>query len=509
MSSVEEVSATLNLGVTETPATRRIPRIDTRIAQTSGRAWARRYSRNLNLLDVAVVVAAALLSHFMRFGLEDENLQLGHGEVNYFILMAVITGAWCLALSAFGSRDVRIVGIGPDEYKRVIASSFTTFGLLAIVCMAFKADVSRGYFALALPLGLLALLAERWAMRRWLTTQREYGHFLSRVIVIGRAKDVRYVVSQINKKSGAAYQVVGAALTKRKQRNTVDIDGHKVPILADMDSISDAVVDYDVDAVIIAGPVNRGSKYVQQLGWKLEESKTELVLATGLTNLAGPRIHTRPVEGLPLMHVELPQYSGAKHVMKRMSDIMLSMLALMVLLPSFLAFAVLIRRDTRGPVLFKQTRIGRDGKTFEMYKFRSMVVNAEEELAALRGENEGAGPLFKMQSDPRVTKVGTWMRKFSIDELPQFWNVFKGDMSLVGPRPPLADEVAQYEDSVHRRLYIKPGITGMWQTNGRSALNWTDSVRLDLYYVENWSLTGDLIILWRTIKVLVRPVGAY
>nr|WP_237249189.1 sugar transferase [Spelaeicoccus albus] len=461
------------------------------------------------MIDAAVVVAALGISQTARFGLEFQGRVFDQVELTYLAFLPLIAAAWWMLLCVFGSRERRILGIGPDEYKRVIVSTFTLFGLLAIGCMALKIDASRGYFALAFPIGLAGLLTERWTMRRWLTTQRKYGHFLSRVIVLGKAKDVRYVVSQIDKKSGAAYQVVGAALTKRKQRNFVDVDGRKIPILAGMDSIGDAVVDYNVDAVIIAGPVNRGSKYVQQLGWKLEESKTELVLATGLTNVAGPRIHTRPVEGLPLMHVELPHYSGAKHVAKRVSDIVLSAFALTALMPVFVAFALLIKRDSAGPVFFRQKRVGRDGSTFEMCKFRSMRPNAEAELEALKPGNEGSGPLFKLHDDPRVTKVGKWMRKYSLDELPQFWNVFKGDMSIVGPRPPLASEVAEYAESVHRRLYIKPGITGMWQVNGRSELGWDDSVRLDLYYVENWSLTGDLIIMWRTFRVMIHPVGAY
>ncbi|MES2094829.1 MAG: sugar transferase, partial [Actinomycetota bacterium] len=194
---------------------------------------------------------------------------------------------------------------------------------------------------------------------------------------------------------------------------------------------------------------------------------------------------------------------------KRMLDVTLASLALLVLIPVFLVVASAIRRDSAGPVLFRQERVGRNGGTFRMLKFRSMVSTAEADLLDLLDQNEGSGPLFKLKNDPRITRVGRTLRKYSIDELPQFWNVLVGDMSLVGPRPPLPAEVQGYEDHVHRRLYIKPGLTGMWQVNGRSNLSWEESVRLDLYYVENWSLTGDLIILWRTFRVLVAPVGAY
>ena len=209
------------------------------------------------------------------------------------------------------------------------------------------------------------------------------------------------------------------------------------------------------------------------------------------------------------MHVELPQYVGGKHVMKRALDVCAAGSALLFLLPLLLVIALIIRRDTPGSVLFRQERVGRDGKKFSMLKFRSMIRTAEDDLAGLLDRNEGAGVLFKMKNDPRVTPVGRILRKYSLDEIPQLWNIVKGDMSLVGPRPPLQSEVASYEPHVHRRLYIKPGLTGMWQVNGRSNLDWDESVRLDLYYVENWSLTGDLVIMWRTLKVLRNASGAY
>jgi exopolysaccharide biosynthesis polyprenyl glycosylphosphotransferase len=209
------------------------------------------------------------------------------------------------------------------------------------------------------------------------------------------------------------------------------------------------------------------------------------------------------------MHVELPQYAGGKHILKRMFDLVASACGLILLLPLLVTLAVLIRIDSPGPVLFRQERVGRGGMPFGMLKFRSMVVGAEDQLAGLLDKNEGAGVLFKMKNDPRVTRFGRVMRKYSLDELPQLWNVLIGQMSLVGPRPPLAREVAKYEKHVNRRLFIKPGLTGMWQVNGRSNLDWDDGVRLDLYYVENWSLTGDLVILWRTIRVLREHSGAY
>jgi exopolysaccharide biosynthesis polyprenyl glycosylphosphotransferase len=190
-------------------------------------------------------------------------------------------------------------------------------------------------------------------------------------------------------------------------------------------------------------------------------------------------------------------------------DVTAALAALVMLSPLLLLLAVIVRRDSPGPVVFRQDRIGKDGQVFGMFKFRSMVVDAEARLAALNQQNQGAGVLFKMKDDPRVTRCGRWMRKYSLDELPQLWNVVLGDMSMVGPRPPLDREVSGYERHTRRRLLIKPGITGLWQINGRSDLAWEEAVRLDLYYVENWSLAGDLLILWRTFRAVVRPSGAY
>ena len=228
-----------------------------------------------------------------------------------------------------------------------------------------------------------------------------------------------------------------------------------------------------------------------------------------MVDVAGPRISLRQLDGLPLINVKIPQYEGGAHAFKRALDVIFSALALLpvALLTPFIAAAILL--DTRGPVFFLQTRVGRDGREFKMIKFRTMTVDAEARLDELQNANEGSGILFKIKKDPRVTRVGAFLRRYSLDELPQFVNVLIGDMSIVGPRPPLPREVTSYDGTVYRRLYIKPGITGLWQVSGRSDLTWDESLRLDLRYVENWSLTSDLMIMWRTAKVMLRPKGAY
>ncbi|CAD5991133.1 sugar transferase [Agreia sp. COWG] len=480
----------------------------TRATAAGAHAWIRSYRTRLRVTDIVVVLLAVGLAQLSRFGTDDTSVQAAGVAVGYWDLSALVALIWIALIGASRTRDARVVGAGPAEYRLVVRASALTFGLIAIASLLFKIDIARGYFIVAMPVGLAALIVSRWLWRRWLVKQRAVGRYLTRAIVVGTLRDVNYVVTQIDGQPSAAYQLVGVMIDGEHPRQISSARG-PVSVIAGLDGIAAVASRLGVDTVIVAGQPNRGDDFIRTLGWQLEGTATELVLASRLVDIAGPRIHFRPVEGLPLIHVEIPQYGGPRHAMKRTLDITLSGLALLALAPVFAVLALLVRSDSPGPVIFRQERVGRKGVTFTMRKFRSMSVDAEQVLESLRDRNEGAGVLFKMKNDPRVTRVGAVLRRFSLDELPQLWNVFIGDMSLVGPRPPLASEVAGYEDHVHRRLFIKPGLTGMWQVNGRSDLSWDEGVRLDLYYVENWSLTGDLMIMWRTVKVLTNPTGAY
>ena len=503
-----------NLTLVDTPRSAASPVTPFAIdSQVSGLRWAKRYRRRLYLTDAAIIVVTVAVALLVRFGVTEPAsvtmslAQVGSVAAGYWLISLVIITSWILALAVFHTRDSRVIGVGAAEYKQVVNASAVAFGFLAIGFLVFQVDISRGYCILAIPLGVAGLVLSRWIWRKWLMHQRLFGHYLSRVIVVGDQDDVEYVVTQIEEKSGAAYYVVGVALDNATG-NSIHPGPNQVPVVADFESVADAVVAFGVDTVIVAGQPGGGS-YIRNLGWELERTSAELVLSSRLTDVAGPRIRFRPVEGLPLIHVEIPHFEGTKHVLKRTLDLVAAGVALLLLAPAFVIVGILIRLDSPGPAFFIQERCGRNGKTFRMVKFRSMVTTAESDLEALRAENEGSGVLFKIRNDPRVTRLGRVIRKYSIDEFPQLWNVFIGDMSLVGPRPPLLTEVADYETHVHRRLYIKPGLTGMWQVNGRSNLDWDESVRLDLYYVENWSLLGDLMILWRTVRVLTHPTGAY
>jgi exopolysaccharide biosynthesis polyprenyl glycosylphosphotransferase len=263
------------------------------------------------------------------------------------------------------------------------------------------------------------------------------------------------------------------------------------------------------DTVAVTSASETAAEYLRTLSWQLEGTGLELLVAPGLVEVAGPRLHIRPFDGLPLLSVEQPRFEGWRRVVKGAVDRSAALVALVLLAPVFLGIALAVGLTSPGPVLFRQERIGVNGRRFTMFKFRSMVVDADERLAALQNANQSDGLLFKMRTDPRVTTVGRWLRRLSLDELPHLLNILNGSMALVGPRPPLPVEVARYDSSVSRRLLVKPGLTGLWQVSGRSDLSWDESVRLDLRYVENWTLAMDVQIIWKTFAAVLGSRGAY
>jgi exopolysaccharide biosynthesis polyprenyl glycosylphosphotransferase len=423
----------------------------------------------------------------------------------------VLVVAWFAALSVFRSREPRAVGNGVEEYRRVARSSTALFGVIAIVGFLLKLDVARGYLAVALPLGLASLLLGRWLWRRWLAKQRAEGRFTSTVLVVGSHRAAAHMAQIFERTASAGFRVAGVCVPGwgTGRGNSVDVDGHAVPVLGDENAVADVLSSTGVDMVAVSNTEYLGTEGMRTLAWQLEAVDVDLVVAPAVIDVASPRLQIHPVGGLPLLHVGRPQYRGAGKIGKLSLDFLGSIVGLLVLWPLFLIMTVLIKLDSPGPVFYRAERVGRNGKSFAMLKFRSMIVGAQNLRSPLIVHNEGSGPLFKMRNDPRVTRVGRWMRRLSIDELPQLINVLAGQMSLVGPRPPLPSEVATYTDDTHRRMLVKPGITGLWQVSGRSDLPWQESVRLDLFYVENWSLIQDLVILWRTFGPVFRGTGAY
>lgn len=475
--------------------------------------WEAVYARRLAVTDFLLISWAVIGSQIVWFGSFDSTLNVskyrGGFALSYTFVSLVFIVVWAVVLALFATRDSRVVGTGSTEYRRVVDATFKLFGLVAILAFLFKLDLARGFIITALPIGLLALLASRWMWRQWLSMQRTNGRFVSRALLVGSHASVVAIARDLARQPLAGYLVVGACVPG--DTVAIFLPGGTIPVSSNLDNLQNAMRLTNADTVIVTSSDELPPDRIRELSWSLEPGHQHLVLAPSLTDIGGPRIHTRPVAGLPLIHVETPRYEGAKLFYKRAFDFFASGLLILVLSPLLVALAMTVRLSTPGPLLFRQERVGLNGNRFDMLKFRSMVVDAEDRLAALQNQHrdEGNAVMFKMRDDPRITPIGRILRRYSLDELPQLFNVFAGSMSLVGPRPPLDREVAIYENHVHRRFLVKPGITGLWQVSGRSSLSWEDTVRYDLYYVENWSITGDIVILWRTAKAVLARDGAF
>lgn len=473
--------------------------------------WQQRYSRRLGAVDLVGVLVAVSLAHWLRFGALPGPESV-YKYSNYLPVSIAIAVIWLLTLSINHSRSKRIIGSGAEEYRRVWAGTAAVFGSVAIVSMLLKLEIARGYLMIALPAGIVLLGLGRWAARRMVVRARQkHGHYITRVIVVGSASAVRDLTKSLAREPWSEYQVVGACIPGRTSRTELEAPGvGAIPTFGDESNVVGAVTATNSHAVAITATERLDGRGIRNLSWELEKLNVDLLVSPGVVDVAGPRLQMRPVAGLPLIHVEKPQYHGAKRFQKRLFDTVFSGMVLLCGLPVLVAIAIAIKLTSKGPIFYRQERIGLDGEPFEMVKFRTMVDGADRMLGQLAELNEcDGGVLFKMRSDPRITPVGRFLRKYSLDELPQFINVFKRDMSVVGPRPPLASEVKSYDDHAKRRLLVRPGITGLWQVSGRSDLSWEDSVRLDLFYVENWSMISDLLIALKTVRAVLSHSGAY
>ena len=471
--------------------------------------WQRRYAAELRLTDNLVVCAAVVLAQYIRFG----TTELAAGQFKYFVpgFSVAFIVVWLTALAGFHTRSPRVIGSGIEEYRRVIAASFWTFGAIAIVTLLVKVDVVRGYLAVALPVGILGLVLSRLFWRGRLARQRANGGYQTAVLAIGEPDAVQNLANELTRNAVDGYRVVGVGVPGYgpSRGEQITVNGREIPIIGGETQVLEAIRTCGADSVAIAGTECFGVRGIRKLIWDLEPLGVDLIVSTGVMDVALSRLVMRPIAGLPLLHIEKPQYLGAKRFQKRAFDVCFACAALIPTLPILIATAIAIKVNSRGPVFYSSERIGMDGKPFSMMKFRTMVRDADKELAGLLSANESDGLLFKIRDDPRITRVGRVLRRFSIDELPQFLNVLRGEMSVVGPRPPLRREVEAYDCDVLRRLLVKPGVTGLWQVSGRSDLSWEQSVRLDLSYVDNWSMTQDVLIIAKTLRAVFRRTGAY
>ncbi|OBI80232.1 sugar transferase [Mycobacterium asiaticum] len=471
--------------------------------------WQQQYSARLRITDSIIVCTAIMLAQLVRFG-DSPNMSGYPGPV-MTLFSCLFAMLWLSSISVFHTRSPRIIGAGIDEYRRIASASFSVFGIIAMVTLLAKIELARGYLAVALPVGTLGLLASRNLWRKYVWHRRAQGHYQTMVLAIGDRSGVTHLAYELIRSPKDGYVVVGVCIPGYGPRRgeTLTVQDREIPILGDETSAVAALEECGADTVAVTRTEHFGVHGIRELMWQLETLDVDLVVSPGVMDVAGARLTMRPIAGFPLLHVDKPQYEGTQRIQKRAFDFCFALFALVATAPLLFAAAAAIRMTSKGPIFYRAERIGLDGRPFTMLKFRTMVEDADQQIESLLPLNQGAGMLFKIHRDPRVTPVGQILRRYSIDELPQFINVLKRDMSVVGPRPPLRREVENYDGEVKRRLLVKPGVTGLWQVSGRSDLSWEDSVRLDLSYVDNWSMAGDLVIIARTLKAVLASDGAY
>lgn len=471
-------------------------------ARRTARDWPSRYAGWLLYSDIFVVAATltAFAGVLIPSATTDVNWP-GGPSIPYWAALVAVGLTWLFALAVWDTRERHIVGNGILEYRRTVNATIGVFAGIASLAFFLKIDVSRALLLVGLPVGLVLLVFSRWMWRQWLRRQQRKSKYVYRTIVLGEPVKVGHVITAIRRAHGSGFEIVGVATSGHTGPS---ING--VPVVGGFESITTTMDVADADTVVIAGSDDLDPPTMRRLGWDIADRDGNLVVAPALTDVGGPRIHTRPAAGLPLVHVEFPELEGTKRFIKRAFDLVAATLLIVVLSPVMLIITTAVAIDSRGPVIYRQVRAGRRGREFGMLKFRSMAADADDQLASLLDlQGTSDTPLFKVNDDPRISRVGRVLRKHSLDELPQLFNVFVGQMSLVGPRPQRAAEVALYDEAARRRMLVKPGMSGLWQVSGRSTLSWDDALRLDLYYVENWSFTQDIQILFRTIRAVLMP----
>jgi exopolysaccharide biosynthesis polyprenyl glycosylphosphotransferase len=480
-----------------------VPAIVPRSARLTEPQWVAVYRWAALGGDLLAGVLGVSIALVTRFG-----YQVGGG---YLMFGSLLPLAWVAGVALSKGYEPRFFGAGPDEFRSILRSGAALTAVVAIVSYATKSEIARGFVVLAIPATVLLALLLRYGLRRDLSRHRYRGRCMRRVLVVGRNGQAANLSEHLEKRPSDGFRVVATCRPRGDGRpgNWETDELMLGPDELDEADIMAAVDRHAVDVVAVASDPDLAGQSLRRLSWALEQRGVELIVSPGIIEVAGPRISVRPVAGLSLLHLERPSASGGPHLLKSVFDRVLGLALVIVLSPLLIGLALAVRLTSRGPLLFVQHRVGRAGNEFKMLKFRSMYVDAEQRLGDLHALSDGNAVLFKLRDDPRVTGLGKLLRRFSLDELPQLINVLRGEMSLVGPRPPLPQEVALYAADDTRRMLVKPGLTGLWQVSGRSDLSWEESVRLDLRYVDNWSMTLDLLILWKTVRAVVLGSGAY
>ncbi|MER7179225.1 sugar transferase [Streptomyces hyaluromycini] len=464
--------------------------------------WEQRYRRTVIISDtVATAFVAAGIGEF--FGARDaanwhEKWGILAFGTELLVLSALAVGrAWVPA----------VLGQGAEEFRRLGRSLFAATVVLALGGIALTSRNIKLWIFVAIPAIGLVTMSARYLLRLSLHRQRKEGRCLRPVLAAGSPATVGDLITRTRKFPHIGWRVEAVCTTDGRGLDGDELDG--VPVVGRLTDVAKHVRHDGYRVVAVTPDPHWTPDRLQRLAWNLEGSDAEMVVAPVLMEVAGPRLHVDAVLGIPLLRVSLPTFTGGRRAIKEVVDRVGAVVLLMLFAPLMLCAALLVLVDSRGGAFYRQRRVGKDGREFTILKFRTMAVGAHGARAQLADRNEGAGLLFKLRRDPRVTRVGAVLRRYSVDELPQLFNVLTGSMSLVGPRPPLPEECAEYGPDIRRRLLVKPGLTGLWQISGRSDLPWEEAVRLDLRYVEDWSLALDTVILWKTMRAVLHGQGAY
>ncbi|MGY1709504.1 sugar transferase [Geodermatophilus sp. SYSU D00758] len=423
------------------------------------------------------------------------------------VAVAVSVLAWPVVNLLLGTYAERRLGTGGDEFRRVVVAGLITMAGYGGVAAVTGASWLDSLLLWAAPATVVLTLLGRWLNRIRLHRARRRRLMTKQAVLIGREGAVLDLARRIRRDPAAGLEILGACVPRPEEAHL--LERHGVPVLGRLDQAVRVVDDVRADAVVVTSASETAGLYLRDLAWRLEGTNIELLVCPGLVEVAPARLQVRPTVSVPLLQVREPEFRGHRRLVKAVLDRTAAAVLLVAGSPLLLGIALAIRVTSRGPALYRHHRVGKCGRHFDLLKFRSMVVDADRDEGALMVHNEGNAVQFKLRRDPRVTAVGRFLRRYSLDELPQLVNVLKGEMSFVGPRPHVDREVEEYGPDMHRRLLVKPGITGLWQVSGRSNLSWDESVELDVRYVENWSLGLDAAILWRTVRAVLGTTGAY
>lgn len=460
--------------------------------------------------DTVAMALAGLAATYIRFGTLriDVAIELDV-DLQYWQLSLIVPFVWLAFLTFDGLYDIDRLSWDFAELTRV--GRALALGVVGVILLTFAVrlpGLSRAWLLLTYVLSSALVFIGRLAVQRMLTWVRGRGQMLYRTVVVGTNSEALRIVDVLGRTHAHGLVPVGCVSSNGGDERSDDMCAAGVPCLGRADDVAPIVREHDADTVVVASSAFDHDEIARMIS-ELRKIPVRIHISSGLFEVLTTRVFVREVAGVPLITIKRVGFTRLNRIVKRAFDVAVSSAIMIVGSPLWLALALAVKTTSKGPVFYLQKRIGKGGRPFGMYKFRSMVANADAIRDRLAEDNEADGPIFKMRNDPRITPVGRFMRRYSLDEFPQLINVFKGEMSLVGPRPPLPAETEQYGDQHWRRLEVPPGMTGLWQVSGRSDLSFDEMVRLDLFYIENWSLTFDLALLVRTIPAVMFARGAY